>query len=492
MTRKTPLKGSRSIQDCPPEVQEVLTRPSVFARRYLKMALYPKQEEIIDALADAGRVTCRTCNESGKTQRMITALILWHIALFPRKSGDGGVITTSGSWNQVKNQLVPALRAYSTIPLLSKYEFMAESISLNGYPQWIGFATNNVGASEGFHGSPEKPLLAIVDEAKSVPDEIIDAIDDRVNPQRFGMFSSPGSAEGRFYQTHSKLDGYKRFKVPASECPHIDPASIERRIKKHGIQSPIVQSMIFAEFMELVEGAVLTMAEFDRCVANPPAFKGTDRHCFCDFAAGGDENVIALRVGNRVRIVDAWTDTDTMAGVGRFVRNFVTMKKECGLRPEEIEGDADGMGKPMVDRLHEVGWPIGFFHGGHKPRVDDHHANLIAEVWMTGADKIKEKEVLIDVEAAEMDLLRVQITNRKTKYNSSGKLALESKPDMRNRGVGSPDRADALLGALAPGQFYGGYNFTSAPKQEGVDGDGWYDKRVDEDTISALEGAMTG
>ena len=42
----------------------------------------------------------------------------------------------------------------------------------------------------------------------------------------------------------------------------------------------------------------------------------------------------------------------------------------------------------------------------------------------------------------------MQLCDRRMDRRSDGRLGLESKDDMRRRGAGSPDRADALLGAM--------------------------------------------
>ena len=65
---------------------------------------------------------------------------------------------------------------------------------------------------------------------------------------------------------------------------------------------------------------------------------------FCDFAAGGDENVLAVRRGNRVEIVATWREQDTMKAVGRFIQLF----REQDLRPEQISGDEGGLGSPCA------------------------------------------------------------------------------------------------------------------------------------------------
>jgi hypothetical protein len=49
--------------------------------------------------------------------------------------------------------------------------------------------------------------------------------------------------------------------------------------------------------------------------------------------------------------------------------------------------------------------------------------------------------------------LIAQLTSRRKLYDSRGREKLESKADLASRGVESPDRADALIGAamLGPG-----------------------------------------
>src|SRR6516165_12647535 len=44
--------------------------------------------------------------------------------------------------------------------------------------------------------------------------------------------------------------------------------------------------------------------------------------------------------------------------------------------------------------------------------------------------------------------LVAQLTSRRKLYDSKGRERLESKADLRARGVESPDRADALIGAI--------------------------------------------
>ncbi|MEW6303511.1 MAG: hypothetical protein AB1705_08580, partial [Verrucomicrobiota bacterium] len=419
--------------------------PAGFAKFFLKLPLYPKQEEILNAMAPDRSFGClRTCNESGKTTVIIASFILWHVAMIP----NGFCLSTAGVGRQVTHQLLPALHRHSG--KFPSWKFLADGIEVKGTKRYLGFTTKQVGYFEGFHEhGPDAPLAIVLDEAKTVPKLVYDEVE-RCNPSRLLLASSTGGPVGGFYDActkHAKL--YQQWKLTVDDCPHIDRKSIERRVEKFGREHPLLQSILWAEFMGQEEGAIFNLAAVERAMFDPPDWnqEAADRHCFCDFAAGRDENVIALRVGNRVTIEDAWRDKNTMSAVGRFVMNFNRLAKQVGLRPEEIEGDADGLGKPMCDRLAEVGWPVTEFHGGGPARYEPHYFNLWSEVWCEGnVDLEKGRMVLPDDED-----LRAQLVARKKKVRSDGLFQCELKEDMAKRGLCSPDRADAVLGAMRPG-----------------------------------------
>lgn len=407
------------------------------------------QKRVLDAIDRPGaRVSLRTANGSGKTSMVVTAAILWHMAVFPRST----VISTAGVDRQVRAQLYPNLRRFAH--LLKGWTFNEGSLTIeapNG-SRYIGFTTDNPGRAEGWHGhnvealnqlaqAQTGPLMIIIDEAKSIPKAIFEAFD-RCTYQRLLYTSSPGPSDGDFHESQTRPGSpFERFVVPASLCPHADHAKNAEIIAKRGLDHPLVRSAIFAEFQSNAQDFVFTAEDIERCQYQPPKHDPTQgRRAFCDFAAGGDENVLALREGNRVRIVAAWRETNTMAACGDFIRHFRTLE----LSADEIWGDADGLGTPMLDRLAELGWPIHRERNGAEPDDGEAYSNRGAETWFDAAERIKKREVILDID----EETKAQLCGRKRKPNPNGKLTLESKQEMRRRGISSPDRADALCGAL--------------------------------------------
>jgi phage terminase large subunit len=208
--------------------------------------------------------------------------------------------------------------------------------------------------------------------------------------------------------------------------------------------------MHLAEFTEDEERLVITASNLREAIdTQAPKIYGGEKVAFFDFAAGRDENVFYMRKGNIVELVDAWTDTDTVQAVRKFMR----LAKQQGLAGSQCWGDADGLGKPMVDLFADEGFPINAFHGGLPAKDSQNYANLISEVWIQGARKIERGKIhMVSNNGEGIDPATFkQITSRFIEWDDRGKLRVESKKKMAARGLRSPDRGDALLGCIICG-----------------------------------------
>lgn len=454
------MRPDRSVpfRDLSPEQKKAFSYPSVFGRLFLKIPLTDKQAQVCDGFRPFGsHVSGVMCNEAGKTTKIITTVVLWHITVFPRRGENGGVTATSGSWAQITNQLMPALRSYSHL-FPRSWQFQDTEIKREGCENFLAYSCTNPGLAEGFHGSEDTPLLMIFDECKSVKDEIVRAGEDRCRPQRMGLLSSAGFAMGKFYASQTSEASYwQRFKVTVDDCPWIDRNEMCRVVTRagggdyeRGLQDPFIRSAYFAEFMPFVQDSLISLADIEECLADPPQVKPGRRHCRLDFAAGGDENSIGFATGNRVFLVDAWRDKNTMSACARFVQNLEKLRKEQGLRPEEVEGDADGMGRVYVDRLRELGWPILDYRSNMQAFDPSKFRNRESENWFNGTQAIKERKWILPDDAD----LKGQLVDRIGKASSDGRRWIESKEDLfrrqsrDQRPQRSPDRAEVILGAM--------------------------------------------
>jgi hypothetical protein len=198
-------------------------------------------------------------------------------------------------------------------------------------------------------------------------------------------------------------------------------------------------------------------------LAKPPTFAddGTVA-AFVDFSAGGDETVLAVRRGNKIEIVTAFREPDTMKTIGRLIQIFVQQK----LTADQISGDAGGLGLPIIDRLTESGWAIQRVNNGSPASKPEAYCNLAAECWFESRVKIEKGEVILPNDPE----LIAQLTSRRGWPDSKGRLQLESKADMRARGLPSPDRADAVLGCIMPAAPSGAWTEATVKEMRAIMG----------------------
>jgi hypothetical protein len=414
--------------------------PGVFAMSILGLTPYRWQLEAMEAVGMGLPCSIVAANGSGKTAALVAPLVLWFLYTHPK----GQVVFTSGSFRQIQKQLWPAIKRFRR--KFPNWTFMSEEIRTPEGGFATGFSANNAGTAEGWHPKREDEtdvVFIIIDEAKTVPNGIFEAFDRCTRVCELWV-SSPGAPRGQFYDSfHKNQSLYWTRKVPSSECPHIPAERRERDLIKYGIDHPLYRSKHLAEFTEDSDRLIITAAQLAN-ISQPLECEDGETVAFCDFAAGRDENCLALRRGNKVRIIKSWVEKDTVQAVREFIYQF----NLHGLNPGQIWGDADGVGKVMIHALAEAGWSINKFHGGRPAKESNDFISLIAETWHVGC-----REILAGrVNLGTLDPITfAQLTSRQWEWGDKSKLRIEDKEKMRANGINSPDRADALLGCIMCG-----------------------------------------
>ncbi|WP_405117956.1 hypothetical protein MHB43_21525 [Paenibacillus sp. FSL H8-0317] len=82
--------------------------------------------------------------------------------------------------------------------------------------------------------------------------------------------------------------------------------------------------------------------------------------------------------------------------------------------------------------------------------LDEHYGNLGSKIWAYIMGLFEHMSNYMNNDPAVLqlpddDVLTSQLTARKWSMTSKGKILLESKKDMKKRGLKSPDRADAYV-----------------------------------------------
>jgi len=164
-----------------------------------------------------------------------------------------------------------------------------------------------------------------------------------------------------------------------------------------------------------------------------------------------DRTAITRRRGRLSYNTETHFNLNTMEIVG-LVRRIIDRES-----PSKVCIDCIGIGAGIVDRLLEIGYDV--VEGVNVARTandKDKFKNLRAELWHDMREWLAQD---MPVQVPDSDELLGDLTSLGYKFDSSGRLQIESKDELRKRGMKSPDTADSLALTFYVGDYMqqGGY-----------------------------------
>lgn len=455
------LDGTNAVTDSGIDHAAIAADPAMFYRDWLGFDAWSKQIEIAEAVRDYPRVAVRSCHASGKTANA-ARLILWWLHAYPRSI----VITTAPTGNQVRNQLwrevntaVRIARARGTKLLGTPDNYHVQSIDLA--PDWYALGFKAADAEpERFQGWHNERLLVIPDEAAGIAESIFEVLQSALTSEgaRLLLPGNPTSTSGTFYDAfHRRRDQFHTIAIPADCTPNftdpehprpylITPAWCDEMIAAYGEDSAYVQSRIYAEFPRYDSDALIPLALIEQA-ADRDLEAGEPLAAGLDVGYTGDESCLQLRSGPAVLATRAWHGLDTMQTVGRVRQLLADIP---AFQPPNLTAainvDANGIGLGVANRLQELGYRVNAVNVGSRSSDPERFRNLRDELWWSLRDRFAEGNitgVTDEKTIAQLSSIRFKFDSRHT-----GPL-VESKDEMKKRGLRSPDRADALVLAFA-------------------------------------------
>lgn len=430
-----------------------------------------KQGDGIDYHTQINRINLVANNGSGKSAMVVAPCAVWAAMTFPFAR----IIITSSSGRQLDQQTGRAVK------------HLCEQVNrLHGKPLWElkyrdytfrpnasspvfstieMYATDDPGQAEGYH--PHEPgavFVAIVDEAKTVSDDIGQAVE-RCNGKSHWMnVSSPGAPQGFFY-TYAVSPRWWTKKVTAYDCPHLKLDEIEGARETYGEQSAWFRSAYLAEFTSANEQVVIPYERISRAFHDlAPAINDGIRRAGVDLSGGGDENCVSVWDGNQNIALESFQVTDLRQTTTFLVNIF----RKYSLKGENINIDDGYVGRAIVHGLRDHGYHCVAVNFGASAYNSVAYANRGTELWFNFERHLDYLRLYDD------RLLRNQLCSRYYKQSDrTNKIILESKREARAAGHKSPDRADATVLAFATvpvGYFCGAASAAVAkPSDPGVE-----------------------
>jgi phage terminase large subunit len=415
--------------------------------------LEPWQAKVLgDIGGGIERLSIRSGHGVGKTA-LLSWVVLWFLCThFPCKAA-----CTAPTSHQLRDVLWPEIALWLdrlNRRLRDNYKLSALRVVMAGATE-RAFAVGRTARPErpeGLQGFHSENTLFVVDEASGVDDRIFDVALGAMSTEHAitVLAGNPTRLSGFFYDTHGRLSHRWR-------CHHVSSSEVSRARghmadieARYGKDSNSYRVRVLGEFPTEEADTVIKRTLCDDAIAragvvgpieNLAPIWGVDVARF-----GSDRSALAKRQGNvLLEPVQWWRGLDTMQTAGRILEQWRQTPQD--LRPARILVDVVGLGAGVADRLRELGLPVTGVNVGANAVESDKYARLRDELWFSGRRWLEAGDSILP---ADLELV-AELTVVQFNYTSSGKSVVESKDEMKRRGLPSPDLADAFLLTFAAG-----------------------------------------
>jgi phage terminase large subunit len=400
---------------------------------------------------DSPRHSVRAGHGVGKGT-LISILALW----FPLAHYDAKAVLTANSQDQLRDNNWPEIKKWaSRLPeqLRGKIQIDEERLYVTAAPEmaFVVRRTASKANPEALQGIHAKHVLYLIDEASGIPDIVFEIAQGSLSTKgaMACMFSNPTRASGYFFDTHNRLR--HRWRTWVVNCEDVPRARghIDEVIEAYGRGSNKYRVRVLGEFPTADDSTVIPLELVEAARRRDVAPRDVRPIWGVDVARFGDDSsALAKRQGNvLLEPVQEWHGKDTMQLVGLIMDAW--MKTDDDKRPSEIVVDVIGIGSGVVDRLAELDLPVRGCNVAEVPSIDDKYSRLRDELWWRGREWFAARDCFIPGD----EKLVGELTGPTYDFASSGKLVVESKKDMRKRGVASPNKADAFLLTFATSEL---------------------------------------
>lgn len=428
--------------------------------------IWSMQADIADSVCDNRHTAVKSCHGPGKSY-IAAGLVAWWLDV--HQVGEAFAVTTAPTQTQIEAILWREIGRHHRKANLDGY------ITGGNQPQWklksgelIGFGRKPADyidveqAKAAFQGIHSRYVLVVIDEAAGIPAWLWDAVESLLTNEhaRVLAIGNPDDPASQFAKVCSPGGGWKVFTIDAFSTPNftgeeippamkdllVSPIWVEERRKRWGEGSPLWESRVRGEFPKTATDTLISpylILQAQRRDLSDTAAGDHGRYGVDVARSGNDESTIYFKQGNVYRLEFAKIGIgDTMQLAGEVRRRIAP---HMGLVPAVI--DIIGIGAGVYDRLNEQSLNVVPFQSSEKAiQVNSDgsakYANKRAEQFWHLRELFHNG--LIDIDEDDEELAN-QLGSMKWKIDSSGRIVIESKEDMKKRGLPSPDRADALM-----------------------------------------------
>lgn len=391
-------------------------------------------------------------------------ILLWAISTL---KGTKGVVTANTE-NQLKTKTWAEVAKWYRLFIGRSLFKMTATALFSADPEYerewridmVPWSEKNMEAFAGLHNQGKR-IIVVFDEASSIHDLIWEttegALTDKNTQILWVCFGNPTKSSGRFRECFPGGKFAKRWKsraIDSREVSFSNKTQIANWIEDYGEDHDFIRVRVRGVFPR-VDAASFISYEIAMEAAKRPVPEGNNSPVILgvDCARyGNDKSVIYPRKGRDGRSlpIRVFQGLSTLALTSEIVRAFNELNATA------ICIDTGSFGAGIFDNLLAMGLPVyevSFGSGDDHQSYGAHTAsekylNKRAAIYGATREWIKIGCIPEQVPMIE-DSLPTEMSTPTFTYSKEDVIQIESKKDMKRRGVASPDVTDALACSLA-------------------------------------------
>lgn len=427
--------------------------PHLFVREVFKATPEVWQEDVLRAIVTENRISIRSGHGVGKSC-LASWIIFWYLATrTPAK-----ILATAPTSHQLYDILWSELSIWKR---KAEYKFGELFDIPKASIHLVGAEKENFGSArtarkdqpEALQGAHSENMMFIIDESSGIPSIIFETAEGSLSTlgAKVIMFSNPTRTSGYFYDSfHKNRAQWWTKKVSCFESTKVSPSYITEMAATYGIESNVYRVRVLGEFPNSSDDAVISLKDLEDSVGRGiegfgPIVWGIDIARY-----GSNRSALSKRQGPKLlEKTKWWAAKDLMQTSGIIFKEWEETPIEK--RPERIIIDVVGLGAGVADRLKELGLPIVGLNVCEAPSESLKYARLRDELWFAAREFFENKTSDI----FDDDALISELSGPTYKILSSGKIQVESKDEMKDRGLNSPDLGDSFVMTFAKNRLRG-------------------------------------
>lgn len=366
---------------------------------------------------------------------------------------DTKVVITANTDTQLRTKTAPEVGKWQRLAITSHWlDVQATSVAARDKDHaktwradFVPWSEHNTEAFAGLHNKGKRIVL-IFDEASAIADKVWEvaegALTDEGTEIIWIAFGNPTRNVGRFRECFRRFKHrWKARQIDSRTVEGTNKEQIAKWAADYGEDSDFFKVRVRGMFPSMSARQFIGEADVATAygkVLRPEQYEFAPKILTVDPAwEGDDEFVIGLRQGLSFRILRTMPKNDNDLVAARVIADL-----EDEHKADAVFVDA-GYGTGIVSAGQGMGrdWTLVWFAGAS---ADIGCLNKRAEMLKAARDWLKSGGALPDDPQLRDELQAPEIVPR-----ADGKVQIESKKDMKARGVPSPNRADALVLSFA-------------------------------------------